>query len=211
MQKIRNQKEQGNLECGEQQRNQSGIGVQQLCKAHAHEALSRNADGERKLADEIAVGTAAEHDGRCGTQDCTEQQAGRGRLHDDAESGADESQQEHRTNPARDAKHGTDVPRRQGCRFSRRVALDQAGLPELRPQRNGIRAVHERAPLTTCLSHQPPAAESPITIRPISSTAPAASPDLRRWVASQVVTTAMTESTPPARTNTSSIRTRYTT
>ena len=92
MQEIRNDQEQSNLKHREQDRDKRGLGRQQLGQANAHQALSRDADSQGELADEISIWPAAKHDRGGSTQQRTDQQARCGRLHHDAESSADKSQ-----------------------------------------------------------------------------------------------------------------------
>jgi hypothetical protein len=201
MKEIRDQHKQHQCQQGKGQRNvgPAPSGPEHLSDADHDERLSGQAYGKCKLVGEIPAGSGAIENGCARAHQCADKEGGEGGFHDKGEACPDKSQQEQRADPPRDAQHGADIPGRHAAGRDRGFAGNQAGLFKPCPQRRGVGARHERASFTTCLRYQPPAPESPMTTKPINNRAPA-SPDFMRCTPSHVVTTTISESTPPAST-----------
>src|SRR4029078_10274278 len=115
-----------------------------------------------------------------------------------------EEQEEQRAEPSCDAEHHAHEPRRAHAVPLRHFALHHPRLPQPPP---GVCCGHFPSSPATDISHQPPAAEMPITSNPTTRNAPAST--RKKCRITTVLTTTTTERTPPQSTNRSFTRCRY--
>src|SRR4029079_1981514 len=201
---ARREPEKQRLDDGHRERERRDVLADRIADAEQDQHLPGHADRETELPGEVVLGDLAEQRPGDRTRDDPDDQRGGGILDDEAHAHADEEQEEQRAEPSRDAEHHAHEPRRAHAVPLRHFALHQPGLPQPTP---GLCCAHFASSAATDFSHQPPAAEMPITSNPTTRNAPAST--RKKWRMTTVLTTTTTESTPPASTNRSFTRCRY--
>src|SRR5882762_9549403 len=184
--------------------------VQHPPDAVHHQGLPCKTHGKRKHGAEVAVRHGPERGVGRSNHHEPDRDRGYFAFQDEREPNPHESEKKDRRNESCDAQHHAYVPRCKGFLRFGHVANSQAGGRELRPKLLRRRRVHVRASRAACLSHHPQTAAIAMTAIAINKNAAASPLPRNRCLARNAVATTITERQPPASTNRSGMKRRYT-
>src|SRR5882762_791467 len=184
--------------------------VQHPPDAVRHQGLPCKAHGKGKHGAEVAVRRGPEHGIGGGDHHEPDRERGSLAFQHERKPNPHESEKKDCRDEARDPQHYAYVPRCMGFLRFGHVANSQAGGRELRPKLLRRRRVHVRTSRATCLSHHPQTAAIAMTAIAMSRNAAASPLPRNRCLARNAVATTITERQPPASTNRSGMKRRYT-